>query len=137
MIHRTFIWRLLSTQSHSLLFCFGQICRVKLDEIDQCHNINTRLSHSICGHFIDEESLSTSSSHGGNLHCSFCRVSCNTNSGSEVVRTFHIMITLADEETKLYAWCTGQSASAILQISPDEFCELPEVTTQSFCVCLV
>ena len=38
------------------------------------------------------------------------------------------MITLADEETtKLYAWCTGQSASAILQISPDEFCDLPEV----------
>ncbi|ESQ48230.1 hypothetical protein EUTSA_v10020210mg [Eutrema salsugineum] len=102
------------------------ICRVKLDEIDQCHNINTRLSHSICGHFIDEESSSSSSSHGGNLHCSFCRVSCNSNAGSEVVRTFHVMITLADEETKLYAWCTGQSASAILQISPDEFCELPE-----------
>jgi hypothetical protein len=97
------------------------ICRVKLDEIDQCHNINTRLAHSLCGHFIDEES---SSSYGANLHCSFCRVSCNSN--TEVVRTFHITITLADEETKLYAWCTGQSASAILQISPDEFCDLPE-----------
>ncbi|CAN6991174.1 unnamed protein product [Brassica rapa subsp. trilocularis] len=99
------------------------ICRVKLDEIDQCHSINTRLSHSVCGHFIDEESPP----HGGNLHCSFCRVTFNSNGGSEVVRTFHIMITLADEETtKLYAWCTGQSASAILQISPDEFCDLPE-----------
>ncbi|XP_048594751.1 uncharacterized protein LOC125577361 [Brassica napus] len=99
------------------------ICRVKLDEIDQCHSINTRLSHSVCGHFIDEESPL----HGGNLHCSFCRVTFNSNGGSEVVRTFHIMITLADEETtKLYAWCTGQSASAILQISPDEFCDLPE-----------
>ncbi|KAG7625535.1 Cell division control protein 24 OB domain 2 [Arabidopsis thaliana x Arabidopsis arenosa] len=97
------------------------ICRVKLDEIDQCHNINTRLAHSLCGHFIDEES---SSSYGANLHCSFCRVSCNSN--TEVVRTFHITITLADEETKLYSWCTGQSASAILQISPDEFCDLPE-----------
>jgi hypothetical protein len=104
-----------------LFFFIGQICRVKLDEIDQCHNINTRLAHSLCGHFIDEES---SSSYGANLHCSFCRVSCNSN--TEVVRTFHITITLADEETKLYAWCTGQSASAILQISPDEFCDLPE-----------
>ncbi|KAF8095441.1 hypothetical protein N665_0332s0023 [Sinapis alba] len=100
------------------------ICRVKLDEIDQCHSINTRLSHSVCGHFIDEDSPLH---HGGNLHCSFCRVTFNSNAGSEVVRTFHIMITLADEETtKLYAWCTGQSASAILQISPDEFCDLPE-----------
>ncbi|CAN7074632.1 unnamed protein product [Brassica oleracea var. botrytis] len=99
------------------------ICRVKLDEIDQCHSINTRLSHSVCGHFIDEDSPL----HGGNLHCSFCRVTLNSNAGSEVVRTFHIMITLADEETtKLYSWCTGQSASAILQISPDEFCDLPE-----------
>uniref|UniRef100_A0A1J3JTQ1 Nucleic acid-binding proteins superfamily n=1 Tax=Noccaea caerulescens TaxID=107243 RepID=A0A1J3JTQ1_NOCCA len=100
------------------------ICRVKLGEIDQCQNIYTRLSHRVCGQFIDEES--SSSSHGGNLHCSFCRVSCNSRAGSEVVRCFHIMITLADEETKLYAWCTGQSASAILHISPDEFCELPE-----------
>ncbi|EOA30024.1 hypothetical protein CARUB_v10013126mg [Capsella rubella] len=102
------------------------ICRVKLDEIDQCHNIKTRLSHSLCGHFIDEESSSASSSHGGNLRCGFCRVSCTGNAGSEVVRTFDITITLADEETKLYAWCTGQSASAILQISPDEFYDLPE-----------
>lgn len=49
------------------------------------------------------------------------------------MRCFHMMITLADEETKLYAWCTGQSASAILHISPDEFCELPEVTKQPIC----
>ncbi|CAH8391241.1 unnamed protein product [Eruca vesicaria subsp. sativa] len=99
------------------------IFRVKLDEIDQCHSINPRFSHSVCGHFIDEDSQL----HGGNLHCGFCRVTFNSNAGSEVVRTFQIMITLADEETtKLYAWCTGQSASAILQISSDEFCELPE-----------
>lgn len=117
--------------SHTACF-FWQICRVKLDEIDQCHSINTRLSHSVCGHFIDEDSPL----HGGNLHCSFCRVTLNSNAGSEVVRTFHIMITLADEETtKLYSWCTGQSASAILQISPDEFCDLPEVNkTISFCM---
>lgn len=116
---------------------FSQICRVKLDEIHQCHSINTRLSHSVCGHFIDEDSPL----HGGNLHCSFCRVTLNSKGGSEVVRTFHIIITLADEETtKLYAWCTGQSASAILQISPDEFCDLPEVNktfSSFFCVCLV
>ncbi|BAA94981.1 unnamed protein product [Arabidopsis thaliana] len=112
---RVRVWVILQNHKREL------ICRVKLDEIDQCHNINTRLAHSLCGHFIDEES---SSSYGANLHCSFCRVSCNSN--TEVVRTFHITITLADEETKLYAWCTGQSASAILQISPDEFCDLPE-----------
>lgn len=130
MVQRALYWFRFCT-SHSLVYFLGQICRVKLDEIDQCHNIKTRLSHSICGHFIDEES-SSSHSHGGNLHCSFCRVSCNSSAGSEVVRTFHIMITLADEETKLYAWCTGQSASAILQISPDEFCELPEVNKTIF-----
>lgn len=54
------------------------------------------------------------------------------------MRTFHITITLADEETKLYAWCTGQSASAILEISPDEFYELNEVTKKkkkkNFCL---
>lgn len=43
------------------------------------------------------------------------------------MRAFHLKITLADESTKVFAWCTGQTATELLQISPDEFNELSEV----------
>ena len=43
------------------------------------------------------------------------------------MRTFDLKITLADDSAKIFAWCTGQTAAELLQISPDEFCELPEV----------
>ena len=43
------------------------------------------------------------------------------------MRTFHLKITLADESTKVFAWCIGQTATELLQISPDEFNELSEV----------
>ncbi|KAL5996422.1 hypothetical protein ACLOJK_026500 [Asimina triloba] len=35
-------------------------------------------------------------------------------------------VTFADETGKFFAWCTGQTAAELLQISPDEFYELPE-----------
>jgi hypothetical protein len=46
------------------------------------------------------------------------------------MRTFHLKITLADETTKVFTWCTGQTAAELLQISPDEFYELPEVISE-------
>lgn len=41
-------------------------------------------------------------------------------------RAFHVKITVADESGKVFAWCTGHTAIELLQISPDEFFELPE-----------
>ncbi|CAL5413031.1 unnamed protein product [Camellia sinensis] len=53
------------------------------------------------------------------LHMALC---CD----AEVARTFHLKITLADGSAKVFAWCTGQTATELLQITPDEFYELPE-----------
>lgn len=61
----------------------------------------------------------------GLVQCSFCCSSCD----GEVVRSFYLRVTLADESAKLFAWCTGQTAAELLQVSPDEFYELPEVRT--------
>lgn len=91
----------------------GQICRVWLDQIAHCH---VKMSHSLCGHFVTKTP-------SGILECNLCRYSCDT----EVMRTFHLKITLADESAKVFAWCTGQTAAELLQISADEFHELPEV----------
>ncbi|XVF28211.1 hypothetical protein REPUB_Repub15cG0009800 [Reevesia pubescens] len=90
------------------------ICRVWLDQVDHCH-VTTRLSHAPCGHFVKEMP-------SGVIECSFCHRDCD----GEVVRAFYLKITLADENTKFFAWCTGQTATELLQISPDEFYELPE-----------
>lgn len=43
------------------------------------------------------------------------------------MRYFHLSVTLADQTGKVIAWCTGQTAAELLQISPDEFFVLPEV----------
>ncbi|XP_027368707.1 uncharacterized protein LOC113874692 [Abrus precatorius] len=93
---------------------YAQICRVWLDPIAYYY-VNTRFSHSLCGHFVNKMS-------GRLVECSFCR----TISDAEVVRTFHLKITLADKSTKVLAWCTGQTAMDLLQISPDDFYDLPE-----------
>ncbi|KAL3809992.1 hypothetical protein ACJIZ3_000076 [Penstemon smallii] len=92
----------------------AQVCRVWLDQIDHCH-VDTRFMHTLCGNLVDE-------SHTGDLECKFCHSICN----SEVERTFHLKITLADDTKRLFAWCIGQTAAELLQISPDEFYELPE-----------
>jgi len=61
----------------------------------------------------------------GSVKCCFCR----TISDATLVRTFHLKITLAGEGAKILAWCTGQTAMDLLQIAPEEFYELPEVTS--------
>ncbi|KAJ9181808.1 hypothetical protein P3X46_005862 [Hevea brasiliensis] len=109
------------------------ICRVRLDQVDQCH-VSTRYSHVICGHVVNKMP-------NGVTECSFCHCNCD-----EVTRTFHLKITLADDSAKIFAWCTGQTATELLQISPDEFYELPEdeqfmypssLENESFIVALV
>ena len=100
-------------QTHVFFIC-GQIARVWL-EMAHFH-VNTRLSHALCGHLVNRTPT-------GFMECSFCL--CNYD--SEVVRSFHLKITLADETAKIFAWSTGQTAVELLQISPDEFHELPEV----------
>ncbi|KAJ8767451.1 hypothetical protein K2173_017495 [Erythroxylum novogranatense] len=110
------------------------ICRVRLDQVDQCH-IDTRFTHALCGHVVDKVP-------SGAVECSFCCCDCY----GEVVRSFHLKITLADESGKIFAWSTGQTATELLQISPDEFYELPEeeqfmypssLENESFVVALV
>ncbi|KAH7538179.1 hypothetical protein FEM48_Zijuj03G0171500 [Ziziphus jujuba var. spinosa] len=49
-----------------------------------------------------------------------CHQTCDT----EVVRSFYLKITFADEGGKVFARSTGPAATELLQISPDEFCEL-------------
>ncbi|XP_058757740.1 uncharacterized protein LOC131630985 isoform X2 [Vicia villosa] len=90
---------------------FAQVCRVWLVP-NQYYYVNTRFSHSLCGHFVDEKTM----------ECSFCHIIAD----AEAVRTFHLKITLADKSAKVLAWCTGQTAMDLLQISPEEFCDLPE-----------
>ncbi|TYH04134.1 hypothetical protein ES288_A09G275000v1 [Gossypium darwinii] len=91
------------------------ICRVWIDQVDHCH-VTTRFSHAPCGHFVKEMP-------SGAVECSFCHCDCD----SEVVmRAFYLKLTLADKNTKIFAWCTGQTAMELLQISPDEFYELSE-----------
>lgn len=80
------------------------------------------LSHALCGRRVNETS-------DGLVQCSFCHSSCK---GELVVRSFYLRVTLADESAKVFAWCTGQTAAELLQISPDEFYELPEVRSLLF-----
>ncbi|XAR49693.1 hypothetical protein NMG60_11032964 [Bertholletia excelsa] len=90
------------------------ICQVWLDQIEHFH-VNIRLSHTLCGHFVTEAD-------DGILECNFCHQSCD----AEIARAFHLIVTLADESTKVFACCTGPTAGELFQISPDEFYELPE-----------
>ncbi|KAF9605767.1 hypothetical protein IFM89_018433 [Coptis chinensis] len=90
------------------------ICSVRLDHIELYHVIS-RFSHIICGHFLSERP-------DGLLECTFCRCTCV----GEVMRSFHLNVFLADESMKVFAWCTGQTAAELLQVSPDEFYELTE-----------
>lgn len=92
-----------------------QICKVRLDPVACCH-VSTVFSHTLCGHIVQVIP-------GGGAECSFCHRSCN----NEVIRSFHLKITLADDDDeKLFAWCTGQTAMELLQISAEEFYGLAE-----------
>lgn len=100
----------LSTKMQSIY-----ICQVWLDLVEHCQ-VNTRSSHAICGHFISKTA-------SGPLECNFCHRICED---AEVVRTFHLKINLASNGARVLAWCTGHAASELLQISADEFYNLPE-----------
>ncbi|CAM8889549.1 unnamed protein product [Rhodiola kirilowii] len=89
------------------------ICRVWPDHIDHCH-VTTRMVHTACGHFVEEMADGT--------ECNFCHQNCD----HDVLHCFHLRITLADETAKVFAWCTGHTATELLQISPEDFIELPE-----------
>uniref|UniRef100_A0A803NE89 GATA-type domain-containing protein n=1 Tax=Chenopodium quinoa TaxID=63459 RepID=A0A803NE89_CHEQI len=91
-----------------------QICKVWLDQIEYCH-VNTRLAHVTCGHFVKTTA-------SGSVECEFCCCNCETKTRC----TFHVKIIVADDSGKVFAWCIGQNAIELLQISPDEFYELPE-----------
>ncbi|XP_039040261.1 uncharacterized protein LOC120178507 [Hibiscus syriacus] len=98
----------LSSRSNSM-----HVCRVWLDQVD---HVKTRFSHAPCGQFVKEMP-------SGVVECSFCHCNCD---GEVVVCAFYLKLTLADENTKILAWCTGQTATELLQISSDEFYELSE-----------
>ncbi|KAI3980730.1 hypothetical protein MKX01_025295 [Papaver californicum] len=91
-----------------------RVCIVRLAQVEHFH-VNSRFSHSLCGHFVNEMP-------DGSLQCNFCHGACD----DEGVRTFHLIIPLVDDSTKILAWCTGPAAAELLQISPDEFYELSE-----------
>ncbi|OWM88058.1 hypothetical protein CDL15_Pgr016631 [Punica granatum] len=92
------------------------ICRVWINQVDLCR-IDTRYAHTRCGHFVMRKP-------DGLIGCRFCR----EESVSEVVSSFYLRMTLTDESAKVVAWCTGQTAAELLQISPDEFNNLPEAS---------
>ncbi|KAG0473385.1 hypothetical protein HPP92_015242 [Vanilla planifolia] len=90
------------------------ICSVHLNSIE-LHHIRPVLCHSICSHAVigtcDEA-----------IQCSFCLRSCE----GELMRCFYLEVTVADESSKVRTWSIGQPASELLQISSEEFFELPE-----------
>ncbi|KAK8951966.1 hypothetical protein KSP39_PZI004180 [Platanthera zijinensis] len=90
------------------------ICCVRLGLVE-LHHLRAVLSHSLCGHPV-------CGACDGIVQCSFCLLNCD----SELIRYFHLEVTVADEGSNIFAWSTGQTASELLQISPDEFYELPE-----------
>ncbi|KAI3730112.1 hypothetical protein L6452_18788 [Arctium lappa] len=88
------------------------VCRIWVDQIDHC-DVNLRYSHASCGHNVTKNN---------GFECNFCGCHCD----DDVVRSFHLKVTIADDTAKLFAWCTGHTAIELLQISPDEFYNLPE-----------
>lgn len=89
------------------------ICRVRLDHID-CDSLKLSLFHNLCGYVVDEQP--------DGLQCSFCKVACQNG----CTPGFQLHLTIADDSEKVFAWCVGQTAVEFLQISPDEYMELPE-----------
>ncbi|KAL5684286.1 hypothetical protein ACJX0J_010671, partial [Zea mays] len=89
------------------------ISHVRLDGID-CDSLKVSLFHNICGSVVNE--------HSGVLQCSFCKCACE----SVCARGFQLHLTIADDSADVLAWCVGQTAVEFLQISPDEYLELPE-----------
>ncbi|ERN02146.1 uncharacterized protein LOC18430249 isoform X1 [Amborella trichopoda] len=108
------------------------VCKVQFNQIDL--HAKAKFSHSLCGHFVNEEL-------DGSPICSFCLCSCSSKS-----LVFHLKVTLKDKSAKVFAQCSSQTATDLLQISPSEFYELPDdeqamclfgLQTETFIVILV
>ncbi|KAF3776532.1 hypothetical protein EJ110_NYTH47743 [Nymphaea thermarum] len=103
--------------SLSELQCQGSathICSIWVEQIE-IHHVKSKLLHSLCGQYV----CSTSS---GPSQCSFCLCACE----GETLHAFHVSGILADDSGKIFAQCSGRTATELLQISPDEFFGLPE-----------
>ncbi|KAL4579255.1 hypothetical protein LXL04_015393 [Taraxacum kok-saghyz] len=92
------------------------VCGIWIENIEHC-DVNLRYCHSPCGH------TTVTQNHGRGSHCNFCGCQCGDD---DVIHSFHLKVTIADNSRKVIAWCTGHTATEILQISPDEFYNLPE-----------
>ncbi|KAH9319006.1 hypothetical protein KI387_020775, partial [Taxus chinensis] len=99
----------LSTQMNST-----QVCRVLIERVE-LHQLNVELSHSHCGHSVNDDP-------NGLPICSFCLCVCDT----AVTPSFCLTVTLKYDSMKISAYCSGQSAAELLQVFPDEFCTWPE-----------
>ena len=93
------------------------MCGIWIENIEHC-DVNLRYCHSPCGHTTGTQT------HGRGSHCNFCGCQCGDD---DVILSFHLKVMIADDSRKVIAWCTGHTATEILQISPDEFFNLPEV----------
>lgn len=97
------------------LVFYRQICRTCVVSIEH-HDVCLIKSHAICGYPVKDSS-------DGSLICSFCHLKCD----SEILDSFQLKVTLSDETGQLFAWCTCQTATELLQITPDEYIQLPVV----------
>ncbi|KAJ9546519.1 hypothetical protein OSB04_019062 [Centaurea solstitialis] len=106
-IHKSSTLSDLSSQSSNT-----HVCRIWVDQIEHC-DVNIQYSHISCGHNVTKNL---------GFECKFCGCHCD----DDIVRSFHLKVTIADNTGKVFAWCTGHTAIELLQISPDEFYNLPE-----------
>ncbi|KAD5507830.1 hypothetical protein E3N88_15533 [Mikania micrantha] len=88
------------------------VCRIWVDQIKHC-DVNARYFHTSCGHIATQNM---------GFECSFCGCHCD----DDVTPGFHLKVTVADDTRKVLAWCTGHTATELLQISADEFYNLSE-----------
>ncbi|KAI7748768.1 hypothetical protein M8C21_008057 [Ambrosia artemisiifolia] len=88
------------------------VCRIWLDQIEHC-DVSLRYFHTSCGHMATQNI---------GFECNFCGCHCD----DDIVPSFHLKVMIADDTGKVLAWCTGHTATELLQISPDEFFNLPE-----------
>ncbi|KAI3717667.1 hypothetical protein L1987_69427 [Smallanthus sonchifolius] len=88
------------------------VCRIWLDQIEHC-DVSLRYFHTSCGHIATQNI---------GFECNFCGCHCD----DEIASSFLLKVAIADDTAKVLAWCTGHTATELLQISPNEFSNLPE-----------
>jgi Cell division control protein 24, OB domain 3 len=95
---------------------YMQICYVHLDQIEHL-SIQAVLCHSSCSESVNQIADDI-------YHCTFCECDCDYD---KCICSFQLCMSVTDESGKVFAWCISQTASELLQISPEEFLALPEV----------